>query len=158
MYYPRVLEATAAAPASAVAPIDDVAHALMALLRPQGPPPAGPGVELTMTQLRLLFRLRHGGPATMGEIARSAGVSLQSATALIERVQRRGLVAREHREDDRRVVECHLTETGRALVDEIAGQRTASVRATLSVLDPDELAHFHGLLRLMLERNGRLAR
>ena len=43
-------------------------------------------------------------------------------------------------------------------MDEIAGQRTASVRATLSVLDPDELAHFHGLLRLMLERNGRLAR
>ena len=61
-------------------------------------------------------------------------------------------------EDDRRVVECRLTETGRALVDEIAGQRAASVRATLSVLDPDELAQLHRLLLAMLERNGRSAR
>jgi DNA-binding MarR family transcriptional regulator len=136
-------------------PIDAVTHALFALMRPSAPPPGEQGTELTMSQLRVLFRLRHGGPATMGEIARFADCSLQSATALIERVGRRGLVTRERREDDRRVVECRLTDAGHRLVDEIAGHRAASVRAALSTLDPDELDQLQRLLLAMLDRLGR---
>ena len=133
-------------------------HALFALMRPAAPPPNEQGSELTMSQLRVLFRLRHGGPATMGEIARFAQCSLQSATALIERVERRGLITRDRREDDRRIVECRITDVGRSLVDEIAGHRAASIRTALQTLDPDELAQLHGLLSAMLERQGRAGR
>jgi DNA-binding MarR family transcriptional regulator len=135
--------------------LDEVTHALFALMRPSAPPPGEQGTELTMSQLRVLFHLRHGGPATMGEIARFADCSLQSATALIERVGRRGLVTRERRDDDRRVVECRLTDTGHRLVDEIAGHRAASVRVALSTLDAAELVELHRLLLAMLDRLGR---
>lgn len=148
MYYPCVIEPTHDR-------IDEVTHALFALMRPSAPPPGEQGTELTMSQLRVLFQLRHGGPATMGEIARFAGCSLQSATALVERVGRRGLVARERRDGDRRVVECRLTDAGHRLVDEIAGHRAASVRTALSTLDPAELADLHRLLLAMLDRLGR---
>jgi DNA-binding MarR family transcriptional regulator len=159
VYYPRVVEAPSALPphgAPPAATMEAVTHALFALMQPQGPPAAGPGAELTMGQLRLLFRLRHHGPATMGDVARQAHCSLQSASALIERVERRGLVVRERRDDDRRVVECHLTEDGRAFVDEIAGHRAASIRSALATLDADELALLHRLLLAMLERQGRV--
>ncbi|MFN8620790.1 MAG: MarR family transcriptional regulator [Chloroflexota bacterium] len=136
--------------------VEATIRALFALMRPSAPPPNEQGTELTMSQLRVLFRLRHGGPATMGEIARFADCSLQSATALIERVERRGLVTRDRREGDRRVVECRLTEPGRGLVDEIAGHRAATVRTALATLDGDELAQLHHLLLAMLDRQGRL--
>ena len=151
VYYPCVVEGSA--PASVV--VDEVIEAAFALLRPQGPPPTMPGMELTMGQLRLLFRLRHQGPATMGAIARSADCSLQSATALIERIERQGLVTRERRDDDRRVVTCRVTDAGRALIDEMAGHRAAALRSALALLDPDELAQLHRLLLVMIERGGR---
>jgi MarR family 2-MHQ and catechol resistance regulon transcriptional repressor len=132
--------------------MDEVVHLFFGLLRPQGPPPSGPGLEMTMGQLRLLFRLRHEGPATMGSIAKAADRSLQSATALIERIERQGLVRRERREEDRRIVECCITEAGRQLVDEIAGHRAATLRQALSVLGPEELAQLHGLLKAMMSR------
>lgn len=150
MYYPRV-------PEPSEDPITATTHALFALMRPAAPPPGEQGMELTMSQLRVLFRLRHGGPATMGEIARFAQCSLQSATALIERVERRGLITRERREDDRRIVECRLTEAGRGLVDEIAGHRAASIRTALQTLDAEELAQLHRLLCAMLERQARVS-
>lgn len=52
-------------------------------------------------------------------------------------------------------MECHLTDTGRSLVDEIAGHRAATVRAALATLEPGELAQLHALLRAILERQGR---
>ena len=109
-------------------PIDAVTHALFALMRPSAPPPGEQGTELTMSQLRVLFHLRHGGPATMGEIARYADCSLQSATALIERVGRRGLVTRGRRDDDRRVVECRLTDAGHRLVAPKSARRPYRLR------------------------------
>jgi len=138
--------------------IDQVVHAYFGLLRPHGRPPSVPAVDLTMGQLRLLFHLRHEGPASMGEIARLAACSLQSATALVERVERHDLVARERRDDDRRIVECRLTKGGEDLVAEIAGERAATLRGALVLLDPDELRSLHGLLTAMLERQGEPAR
>ncbi len=132
---------------------DAVTRALFTLMRPAAPPSGAPGLDLTMSQLRVLFRLRHGGPATMGEIASFSNCSLQSATALIARVERRGLVSRERRERDRRIVECRITEQGRMLVDDIAGHRAATVRAALTTLDPGELAQFHSLLVAILDRS-----
>lgn len=108
-----------------------------------------------MGQLRLLLRLRHEGPLTMGSIARSADCSLQSATAIIERIERRHLVERRRVDSDRRVVECHLTPAGRRLIDEMAGSRAQSMRAALSVLEPDELAQLHDLILAMATRQTR---
>ncbi len=149
VYYPCVAEANQHPDV-----IDRVVHAYFGLLRPHGRPPSVPALDLTMGQLRLLFRLHHEGPASMGEIARLAACSLQSATALVERIERRGLVVRDRRDGDRRIVECRLTKVGEDLVAEIAGDRAATLRQALVLLDPDELLMLHQLLTAMLERQG----
>jgi DNA-binding MarR family transcriptional regulator len=132
--------------------LDQVIGDLFRLSRPQGPPFSWAGSDLTVGQLRLLFRLRHDGPLTMGAVARIAGCSLQSASALIERVERRGLVERRHIEDDRRIVVCQLTDPGRSLVEEMAGDRAQALRDALSVLDAEELALLHRLVLTIVER------
>jgi DNA-binding MarR family transcriptional regulator len=113
--------------------------------------PRPPIRDLTLGQLRLLLQLR-GGPMTMGAIADTFDLSSTAATGFVGRVERHGLVARRHRSDDRRIVECVLTEDGQHFVDEVVGVRLETVRHSLSLLGPRQLNRFHKLVRRMIER------
>lgn len=108
--------------------------------------------ELTFGQMRLLFLLGKHGPSPMSRIAEWLGVGLPTASGIVERVERHGLVARQHRSDDRRVVDCQLTEAGRRLIDQIYGMRLEMMRQFLGVLKEDELADMARLLTIVLER------
>jgi DNA-binding MarR family transcriptional regulator len=108
--------------------------------------------ELTFSQMRLLFLLSKKGPAPMSRIAEWLGVGLPTASGTVERVERHGLAARQHRLDDRRVVECTLTDAGRRLIDEISGTRLEMMRHVLDVLDPDELAQMARLVTQIVQR------
>ncbi len=109
--------------------------------------------DLTFGQLRVVFWLARNGPASMSQVAQWLGVSLATVTGIVERVERHGLVARRHRDDDRRIVECVLTDAGRALVAEIDGVRLDAMRQTIGVLDEDELADLDRLLTRIIERS-----
>jgi DNA-binding MarR family transcriptional regulator len=109
--------------------------------------------ELTFGQMRLLFLLGKHGPSPMSRIAELLGVGLPTASGIVERVERHGLAARQHRSDDRRVVDCQLTANGRRLIDEIYGMRLEMLRQFLGVLTPDEQAEMARLLKIVLERS-----
>jgi DNA-binding MarR family transcriptional regulator len=115
-------------------------------------PPAWTDHDLTFGQLRLLFKLRQSGPVSIGDLADALEVTAATASELIDRVERRGLVIRSHREDDRRVVECRLSDEGLRLLTQIAGARREGLRHALAVLTPPELAQFDRLLCAMSER------
>ncbi len=109
--------------------------------------------DLTFGQLRVVFWLARHGPTSMTQVAQWLDVSLATVTGIVERVERRGLVVRRHRDDDRRVVECHVTGAGLALVAEIDGIRTDAIRQALAALTPDELVEFDRLLVSILNRS-----
>lgn len=108
--------------------------------------------ELTFSQMRLLFLLSKNGPAPMSHIAEWLGVGLPTASGTVERVERHGLVARQHRLDDRRVVDCGLTDAGRRLIDQISGMRVEMMRQFLEVFTDAELAEMARLITTMVER------
>lgn len=108
--------------------------------------------ELTFSQSRLLFLLSNHGPSPMSSVAEWLGVGLPTASGSVERLERHGLVARQHRLDDRRVVECQLTEAGQRLIGEISGMRLVVLRRFLSVLTEDELADMARLITIVYER------
>jgi DNA-binding MarR family transcriptional regulator len=116
--------------------------------------PPGPAADLTMGQIRLLFLLKREGPMPMGRVAEMFDLSSTAATGFVGRVERHGLVARRHREDDRRVVECALTESGVRFVDTMSGLRLESIRGALSVLSERELSGLRSLLGRIRERQG----
>jgi DNA-binding MarR family transcriptional regulator len=109
---------------------------------------------MTFGQLKTLFMLRREGPLSIGHIAESFGIGAAAASGYVERIERHGLVERRHRTDDRRVVECHLTDAGGKLLDDMAGGRTEAMRRALSVLTPEELAEFDRLITLIATRTG----
>jgi DNA-binding MarR family transcriptional regulator len=88
----------------------------------------------------------------MSRVAEWLGVALPTASGTVERVERHGLVTRQHRLDDRRVVECGLTDAGRRLIDEMSGTRLQMMRQILGVLTEDEMADMARLIAIVLER------
>jgi len=138
-------------------PTDAVARVISDMARAfHAPGPGLPGwlgQDLTLAQVRTLFLIAHDAPLPMGRIAEILGVSVASTSGIVDRLERHGLVAREHRTDDRRVVECVPSEVGRRLIDEMSGRRNEMARRVLSVLDPDELAEFHRLICLIADRS-----
>jgi DNA-binding MarR family transcriptional regulator len=82
--------------------------------------------DLSMTQLRMLGMLRNHRP-TMQELAQRLGVDKSSATGLIDRAERRGLVRREMDPRDGRSVRVAIT----ALGLQVAADGSAEIREAL---------------------------
>jgi DNA-binding MarR family transcriptional regulator len=133
--------------------VDEVVDHLWAAFRPQeGQPSDWPARDLTFGQLKTLFMLRRDGPLSIGRVAEAFGIGAAAASGYVERIERHGLIERRHRTDDRRVVECHLTESGGKLLDDMAGGRAEAMRRALSVLTPEELADFDRLITIIAAR------
>jgi DNA-binding MarR family transcriptional regulator len=148
VYYPRVPEPTTREEA-----LTDAAEAMLGAFNvvPRDVPPA-PARDLTLGQIRLLFQLLREGPQPMGRIAEVFDLSSTASSGFVSRIERHGLVERRHRSDDRRVVECALTEAGTRFLRGISGMRIDLIRQRLAALEPDELSEFGRLLRLIRDR------
>jgi len=109
--------------------------------------PSSPARDLTMGQMRLLYLLLREGPQPMGRVAEIFELSSTASSGFVARIERHGLVARSHRSDDRRVVECALTDAGRRFIEDLSGVRLDVMRQALSTLEPPELAEFQRLVR-----------
>jgi DNA-binding MarR family transcriptional regulator len=102
--------------------------------------------EISMLQLRLLGVLRDREPS-MAELARLLGLDKSSATGLVDRAQRRGLVERVADPSDGRAWRVVLTTAGRALTDTAVVDVTrqiAELTADLSDRDRDHLSRLAG--------------
>lgn len=137
-------------PAITVDEVERHSQALSELL--PKPPPEWSHHDMTFGQLRLLFVLGQSGPVSIGQLAHKLSVTDATASELIDRVERRGLVARNHRADDRRVVECKLSDEGARLLAQIQGTRQHAMRRVLGLLTAQELVDFDRLLQIMAER------
>jgi DNA-binding MarR family transcriptional regulator len=71
---------------------------------------------LTIAQVRALFALDKTEAATAGEIAETARLSPASVTAMLDDLERDGIVTRVRSDDDRRRVLVVLTADGRAVL------------------------------------------
>jgi DNA-binding MarR family transcriptional regulator len=133
--------------------IEAALEALESLWDPSGHDvPEWVAQDLTFGQMRLLFLLGKHGPSPVSRVAEWLGVGLPAASGIVDRVEKHGLVTRQHRQDDRRVVECALTDQGRQLIEEIGGMRREMLRHTLGVLSEEELADLTRLVKTVLER------
>src|SRR5205814_9835177 len=64
---------------------------------------------LSLVHLNVLYELDTNGPLSMGRLAELLEVSIASATGIVDRMEKRGLVERRHDPHDRRVVVVHPT-------------------------------------------------
>lgn len=94
--------------------------------------------DLTMQQLHALVLLS-ARPRHVGEVATLLGVSMSSASSMIDRLARASLVERERGEDDRRVVVCGITEQGELVLRHVLEVGRLRLERLLAELSSDEL-------------------
>jgi DNA-binding MarR family transcriptional regulator len=113
-------------------------------------------LELTMPQVRTLFTLLRGGDARMGTLASQLGVSLSSATGLVDRLVEKRLVERWVDPRDRRSVIVRLGAEGQDLVERLLYLRRSWWEERLSGLTDEEVERAYEGLRFLSEGLARL--
>lgn len=107
---------------------------------------ASPARDITLAQWRTLALLaQEPAGSRLTDLADATGMSLPSASRMVNRLIARGFIRSEPDADDRRAVRLGLTDSGRGIVDSVLGRRHAAVaRAlagrSLSATFRDELA------------------
>ena len=111
--------------------------------------------EVTTGQLRLLRLLKHSDNCTMKELARLAGITMPTATGIVDRMVEGGLVVRVDDPDDRRVVRVKLTRRARGLIEkwrQLRGERIDSILTRLSKTDRARFVEAFETIHAVLDR------
>jgi DNA-binding MarR family transcriptional regulator len=86
-----------------------------------------------------------------GDLAQTLGVKAPAASALIDGLERDGLVVREHSAEDKRVVNVRLTEAGAATLERLERHRRAVMREKFSILSDEDLTALVRIQKTLIE-------
>ncbi|WP_448629241.1 MarR family winged helix-turn-helix transcriptional regulator [Cellulomonas soli] len=103
--------------------------------------------DLNHASLPVLVHLMRG-PRSQRELAELCGVTEQTTSRVLERMERTGYVTRATHPDDRRRHVIAVTDAGRAALGAAAAPRTADQMVTRG-LTPEQIGQLHALLVLV---------
>ena len=102
--------------------------------------------QLPRSELLALLLLQRHGERTMSELAEALGAPLSTASGIGERLARRGLVQRQRRPEDRRVVVVRLTRKGETAAGKLREQIEGLLRRVSGALTDEEQAQLLALV------------
>lgn len=91
---------------------------------------------LTMGQFGVLEALLHLGPMSQRELGAKLLRSGSNVTMVLDNLERRGLVRRTRRKDDRRAMEVSLTAEGRRFIDDLFPKHARRIARLFGALSP----------------------
>lgn len=97
------------------------------------------GDQLSVPQFRCLNYIAGQPGCSIGAVAAFLGVTMPTASAMVDRLVRAGVVRPSTPAQDRRRSQLHLTPAGRAQLQDIRAGAHAEFRRALSVLSAEQL-------------------
>ena len=113
--------------------------------------------DMTVAQLRILLVLQTQGPSRMGTIALVTGVTLPTATGVVDNLARKELVVREKDPQDRRLVICKLSPEGQELINKLWTSGRFQMENLLDGLTVEQLEKAREVARILWENAVRKA-
>ena len=95
---------------------------------------------LSLVHLNVLTALEAEGPLSMRRLAEAMDVSDASATGIVDRMEKRGLVERRHGTGDRRMVLVQATGAGEQVFRDMAAHRRDVLSRVLTELTEEEVS------------------
>lgn len=111
---------------------------------------AAQGVDLRFTQYLILKKLKAFGPMGAGELARSVELDAGAMTRQLDQLERKGYLARQPHEQDRRALRILLTPAGETLCDQMLNCSERVLAAAQRSLSEREQAQLHDYLERVL--------
>jgi DNA-binding MarR family transcriptional regulator len=111
--------------------------------------------EITPPQLDALLVLREYGELTMGELCQKMYLACSTATDLIDRMERNGLIERVRDTADRRVIRLKVLSKGTKVIDDVLDARRnylATILAEIDLADKERLIHALEQLNYLMTR------
>jgi|SRR5690625_1045569 len=112
--------------------------------------------DLSLSEYEILVRLSEtpSHEMRMSDLADSVYQTRSRLTHTVRRLEQRLMVTREACAEDKRGVNCRLTDAGLELIVKIAPQHVRDVRELLiDAVSPQDLAAFHRVMTTMAERS-----
>jgi DNA-binding MarR family transcriptional regulator len=109
---------------------------------------------LSGAQLFVLQQLRDGSPVSLKELSRRTMTDVSSASAVVERLAGKGLVARRRSEKDGRMLELWLSAEGKMLLRQRPDALQVRLISAMRTLDPAELQALASGLESLLKAAG----
>ncbi len=97
-----------------------------------------PNAGLTISQFGALEALYHLGPLSQSELAQKILKSSGNITMVVDNLEKRGLVKRERRQEDRRYYTIRLTSGGQKLIKEVFPLHAGKIVEAMSALTKTE--------------------
>jgi len=102
---------------------------------------------LTISQFGILDALYRGGPHCQKELGEKIFKSSGNITLVIDNLEKRRLVRRERKGDDRRYISIQLTDEGRRVISEVLPKVANFIQKELEVLTEEEQLLLRGMCR-----------
>ena len=116
------------------------------------------GLDMTIPQIRTLVLLERLGPVRMTDIAIYIGRALSATTTVVDRLVEKDLVDRVSDTNDRRLVMCELTDTGRMALERFWRIGRDRLQMVADLLDDEELSRAVDGLELVSNAGGEILR
>jgi DNA-binding MarR family transcriptional regulator len=113
---------------------------------------------ITPVQFAALDTVRRQPMLDQRTLARSIGFDTSTIAGVVDRLERRGLVARNASAGDRRVRLLSLTAEGEALLDAVLPATLAAQQRILAPLPAGDQARFMEMLKVLVQANNGLSR
>jgi DNA-binding MarR family transcriptional regulator len=111
--------------------------------------------DITPPQLDALLVLRDFGELTMGELCQKMFLACSTATDLIDRMERNGLIERVRDTADRRVIRLKVLAKGTSVIDQVLEARRSylvNILAEIDVADKERLIQSLEQLNYLMTR------
>ncbi len=114
------------------------------------------GLDMTVPQIRTLALLERMGQVRMTDIAIYIGRALSATTTVVDRLVEKELVDRVSDKNDRRLVMCELTDTGRRALERFWRIERDRLQMVADLLDDEELERAVEGLELVSNAGGEI--
>ncbi len=108
-------------------------------------------IDITTSQLKVVLLIFISGHIRMSDIASELGVSLATATGVVDRLVERGMLIREGDPEDRRVVLCRLSDEGEKLISGVWQLSRDQLGEMMRTMTPPQLRLITEALQLLLQ-------
>jgi len=110
------------------------------------------GTGLSPAQMHTIEIVGHDGPLRMKSLAAKLSVTTGSLTVMVDRLEKKGLLARKPHESDRRSFLVELTEKGKRLFVKHEQYHRRLTEEMLAALTPEEQERFSAILEKIVAR------